>query len=362
MKLYTRISSVRFVFFAILFSSQLARTQIDKRADHFLKSITAQNEPGLTALVLKNSKVMHRKSYGLARVENSMPINENTLFQLASTSKQFTAFAIALLIDDGKIQLEDPIRKILPELPTYLDTVRLKNLIYHTSGLPDYYSQSDLCFRKMPATNEDVIWFLRKFEELNFTPGEKFEYSNTGYALLALIIEKVSGLKYRAFLKRRIFDPLNMHSTFVSIHMKPKDSEVALSYFGRGTGLGQMPFSSCEKIVGDGGVYSSSNDMQKWLLSLSNARLLSESKIRDVIFKSGLLNDKTETGYAFGWFVERAEDGTELIHHGGSWLGYHHSLVFLPASQVWSLVLTNHDEYGPPARWEIASGLYDLFK
>lgn len=149
-----------------------------------------------------------------------------------------------------------------------------------------------------------------------------------------------------------------MNSTFVANQKTPTGNHLAYSYTGDHLKSELIPYTSCEQIVGDGGIYSNIDDMKNWLMSLQNSSLISEDRINNLIFKSGQTKNGVDINYGYGWFID-SSDGAKVIHHGGSWLGYHHSLVYWPEKQIWTLVLSNHTDYGPPARDQIS---YDLFE
>lgn len=342
------------------FFAEIAQAQTEPRLDSFFQTISVPDQPGFASLVIKDGSVVHQKGYGISNMPQMKAINPETVFQLASTSKQFTAFAIFLLAQQKKLKLSDSIRSILKDLPKYTQAATIQDVIYHISGLPDYYLESDLCFRDQEATNDDVIKFLKTKKALHFAPGKRFEYSNTGYVLLAQIIKKISGLSYNDFLQENIFKPLSMSYSFAADSSEKLNLLQTESYYSEN--LINKPFAktSCEQIVGDGGVHSNLLDMQKWLLNIQMGTLTSVENINNVILKPGRLKNGKSTNYAFGWFIDKYSEDQVMVHHGGGWLGYHHSLVYLPNQKIWSLILSNHLDYGPPARDNISNEILDL--
>lgn len=311
----------------------------DKLLTHSADSLfAAMNQEGHfngNVLLAEQGKVLYKKSFGLANEETRAPLNENTAFELASCTKQFTGMAIALLEQQGKLHFDDDFSKYLPELNHYKG-ITIRNLLYHTSGLPDYMSLEDVWKDwddNRIATNKDVIEIFAKHQpKTQFEPGAKFEYSNTGYLLLASIIEKVSGKTYGTFLAEKIFKPLHMDRTFVynRRYAPRKVDNYALGYvMNDSLGRKVLPDSNVytryvynlDGIVGDGAVNSTVNDLLKWDEALYTNKLLPEAK-RNVLFTSGKLNNGEPANYGFGWMIKDKPDGEKVVAHSGGWPGY----------------------------------------
>jgi len=264
-------------------------------------------------LVADKGNIVHKESFGKANEKTGQSLDENTIFELASLSKQFTAMAVIILKEKNKLSLDDKLSKFIPELSAYSNVI-VRNLLNHTSGLPDYISIMDSTFDKSKiATNADVISVLAKYNlKTSFPPNTKFEYSNTGYALLASIIERVSGQTYADFLRDKIFVPLDMKNSLVYCRRKsPKNlSNYAYGYIATSSKRKILPDSFpdtkiviwLDGIVGDGCVNSTITDLLKWDRALYSDKLCSKESMKE-IFSRTVLSDKTNSNYGFVWEI-----------------------------------------------------------
>jgi CubicO group peptidase (beta-lactamase class C family) len=293
-------------------------------------------------LIAEKGNIIYQKSFGLANEQTNEKLNENSIFELASVSKQFTAMAIVILKEKGKLNYTDKISKHIPEFINYSGNITIQHLLQHTSGIYDYGQLLDSLLidstwdtKTKIATNKDIIeCFAKHKPKFLFTPNEKWEYSNTGYALLASIIEKVSGKSYADFLKEFIFTPLQMTHSFVyTRRYKPQKIEnYAFGYvYSDSLKKNSLPDDAdkalslyvytLDGIVGDGAVNSTVVDLLKWDRALYTNQLVSKESINK-LFTSGILNDAQKTDYGFGWRVQTIEPFGKLVSHGGSWPGY----------------------------------------
>ena len=283
-------------------------------------------------LIADQGKLFFEKSYGLADESNQRPLNSETIFELASVSKQFTATAILLLQKKGKLQFDDLVSKYIPELDFY-GPITIRHLLHHTGGLPDYMDLFEKEWDKTKfATNQDIVNLLAKHQpQADFTPNEKFEYSNTGYALLGLIIEKVSKKSFGEFLEESIFKPLKMKKTFVyrSRFAPQKIENYALGYVSDGSGnkvltdsFGKEYYSYyLDGIVGDGMVNSTAKDLLIWDRALYSNQLVNEND-KALMFNGTTTNDGKMTQYGLGWMISEHEKIGKIINHSGGWAGY----------------------------------------
>jgi CubicO group peptidase (beta-lactamase class C family) len=293
-------------------------------------------------LVAEKGSIVYQNSFGVANEQTGEKLNEHSIFELASVSKQFTAMAIVLLKEKGKLAYEDKISKYIPEFIGYSKNISIKNLLQHTSGLPEYAAILDSLLidstwdtKTNIATNKDIIQIFAKHKPtLLFAPNTKWQYSNTGYALLASIIEKASGKTYASFLKENIFNPLQMTHSFVyTRRLQPQQiSNYAFGYVysdslqknilpdDAGEGLSLYVYT-LDGIVGDGAVNSTTEDLLKWDRVLYTDKLISNQSIKD-IFQSGIVNNKTKTDYGFGWRIQNIQPFGNIALHSGSWPGY----------------------------------------
>ena len=296
--------------------------------------------PGASVLVLRDGEAVVSKGYGLANLEEKTAATAATNYRLASISKQFTAAAILLLVEDGKLSLDDPARKWLPSLPAYAEAVTIRHLLSHTSGLIDY---EDI----MPAglnyqlRDADVLELLEKQDHLYFAPGSTWRYSNGGYALLALIVERASGTFYFRFVQQRIFKPLGMDNTQAYLRERGVVANRAYGYSevdGRWTRTDQSLTSA---VLGDGGIYSSIDDLAKWDAALYDNRLLSAAS-RKLAFTPSVKSNDPAVAYGFGW---RITGDTQW--HSGESIGFRNVYVRWPKQKLSVIVLTNRNDPEP---------------
>lgn len=304
-------------------------------ADSLFNSLHEEGKFSGNVLLAENGKVVYRKSIGIANEATKVPLNENSVFELASCSKQFTAMAIALLQHQGKLSVGDDFTKYIPELAHYKG-ITISDLIYHISGLPDYMALDSMWLdwnEHKIATNQDVIMKLAQYKPaLLFETGTKHEYSNTGYMLLASIVERTSGMSFGAYLKKNIFKPLKMdHSMVYSRRYAPKKVDNYAFGYVMDDSLQKLVLPDSyiytkyvynfDGIIGDGAVNATVNDLLKWDDALYTDQLL-PSKEKNALFASGKLKDGTPVDYGFGWFIKDNADGTKIVFHSGSWPGY----------------------------------------
>ncbi|MFD1063714.1 serine hydrolase domain-containing protein [Winogradskyella litorisediminis] len=315
-------------FFSLSILSQSNRAQ---RLDSLFTALYEKNQFNGNVLAADKGEVIFKKSYGNASENPVVKLNTETIFELASVSKQFTAMGIVTLQKAGKLDYDDKISKYIPELDFYGD-VTIRNLLNHTGGLPDYMNLfSEKWDKSKFATNEDIVKLMAEHKpDANFQPGDKFEYSNTGYALLATIIERVSEKSFAEHLAETIFKPLGMTNTFVyRSRFEPREIDnIALGYIADETGYKvrpehygkEIPFYYLDGIVGDGMVNSTLEDLLKWDRALYTDKLVNEND-KTQIFGIAKTNDGKESGYGFGWGIGTSKTYGRIANHSGSWAG-----------------------------------------
>lgn len=328
-----------FLILLVIIANDLL-AQKNQKLDSLFQKLSSNKEFNGNVLIAEKGKIIYKNSFGLANETSKEKLNKNSIFELASVSKQFTAFAIVILKEKGKLKYEDKIGDILPQLSFYKN-ISIRNLLNHTSGLPDYMKILDSLLidktwdnKTKIANNKDILDVYEKYKpSLLFEPNEKWEYSNTGYAILASIIEKVSGKSYAEFLKAEIFKPLKMNNTFVyTRRLKPQNiKNYAFGYvYSDSLKTNQLPDQikgldlyvyTLDGIVGDGTVNSTIDNLLKWDRNLYTNQLVSKNSI-DEIFNNGTLNSGTNTKYGFGWFIDNNETFGKIVNHSGSWPGY----------------------------------------
>ncbi len=321
-------------FITLLLIGQITFGQNNvRKIDSFLNSHYGNGTLNGNVLIAEKGNVIYKKSFGFSNESTKEKLNENSIFELASVSKQFTAMAIVILKENGKLKYEDNLSYYFPELSSY-HNITIKNLLNHTSGLPDYMEVMDSVFDKSKiAINKDIISiFAMQKPKILFEPNTKWEYSNTGYALLASIIEKVTSMSYGDYLSKVIFKPLKMTHTFVyrRRYAPKKIANYAYGYvYSDSLKKYSLPDDLNETkqvvwldgIVGDGTVNSTTVDLLKWDRAMYTNKLISKES-KNEVFTSSELNDKTKTDYGFGWFIEDNGVYGNIVKHTGGWPGY----------------------------------------
>lgn len=281
-------------------------------------------------LVAENGRIIYQKAFGYTDHNRNNKLTLNHGFRLASVSKQFTAMAVMILQEQDKLSYEDDIRMYLSELPYKNMTIR--HLLTHTSGLPDYaalleehWDTANKGYSKRKiASNGDALNALVKYQRpIKFNPGDRYEYCNTGYMLLGLIVERVTGERFQDFMKTHIFQPLGMKQTYVNEPtgiLPEKQRAYGFKPNPEGTGYVADDFHFMNGMYGDGGIISTVKDLFKWDQALYRERLVSQATL-DEAFTQAKLNDLSKIEYGFGWSVIQMEKG-KLLSHGGGWVGF----------------------------------------
>jgi CubicO group peptidase (beta-lactamase class C family) len=302
-------------------------------------------EPGLTAVVLKKNQVVWQKCRGLADLGRRIPITPKTNFRLASLSKQFTAMAAMILAQRKKLSLENKLTDFFPDYPAYGNKVTVRQLLTHTAGIPDHEKQLYQKIRppRGEPTMVDTLEVLKNQPDPLFTPGNKYQYSDAGYVLLALIIEKVSGLSYRNFLKQNIFSPLGMTNSDVLDQTKPKINNRVLGYKNNdGKNFEVFDYDPLNYIVGDEGVYSSIYDMAKWSRAWDEEILVNRKSLVEAMSPARLANGRFGKA-GFSWLIKKFR-GIKIIYQDGSWVGFRNIILKIPARKLTVIVLSNRTD------------------
>lgn len=306
--------------------------------DSLLRAYTGNGPGAAVAIIRDGNSSVH--VYGYADLETGTKVAAKTNFRLASVTKQFTSAAILLLAEEGKLSIDDQVKKWLPSLPSATDPVTLRHLLTHTSGLIDY---EDVIPTSMTEQlhDRDVLTLLESQNKTYFAPGTSYRYSNSGYALLALIVGKASGISFAQFLRQRIFEPLGMKNT---VAYEEGISTVANRAYGYTLIDGhwqRTDQSQTSAVLGDGGVYSSLEDLAKWDAALYDERLLKASSLRTAFTPSTRTDDPT-IEYGFGWRITG-----ETLWHSGETVGFRNVIVRYPKRRLTVIVLTNRNDPEP---------------
>ncbi len=324
-------------------------TRIDSRVKEIDQFVSYYHENGMlngTILVAEADRLIYREALGYADFESQKALNPQTLFYIASMSKQFTTMAIMILKERGLLSYEDKLSSFFDDFPEYGDDVTIRHLMTHTSGVPDYFA---LNVYKPGLTNRDIYEVLIELDSLNFTPGSKYAYSNGGYVLLSMIVEKVSGDPFHLFMKENIFQPLGMNNTLVYDTSAPALANRAVGY-----NLGRLDDYEI-LTTGDGGMFSNVDDLHRWLVSLSKNPLVSQNAL-DEAFTPYVLSNGDTTTYGYGWGVDLE---VNRINHGGQLSGYRTYLTKYLDTNVAFILLTNN---GDAFNWDIVDQFRNLLE
>jgi CubicO group peptidase (beta-lactamase class C family) len=301
--------------------------------------------PGASLLILREGKPFVRRSYGFANLEDRTPAAPDTNYRLASVSKQFTAAAILLLAEDGKLSLDDSLRKWFPSLPDVAQAMTIRQVLSHMSGLIDY---EDVIPPDMTRQlhDADVLKVLETQNRTYFPPGKGYRYSNSGYALLALIVGKASGKDFATFLKDRIFNPLGMTNTVAYEEGISTVKQRAFGYSEQHAEWAQTDQSQTSAVLGDGGIYSSIDDLAKWDAALYDDRLLSANS-RALAFTPVTQTDDPAVRYGMGWRITEEPIGGRTLWHSGETIGFRNVIVRYPEQRLTIILLTNRNDPEP---------------
>jgi CubicO group peptidase (beta-lactamase class C family) len=318
--------------------------------------------PGLSLGVLRDGKLIYARGYGLANVELDVPVKPETIFQTGSVGKQFTATAVMMLVEDGKISLDDKISKYFPDSPAAWKEITVRNLLNHTSGIPDYGSDDTTTAKKLIDLRVDYTEdeMVSRFASLplDFPPGSKWSYSNSGYVVLGVLIHKVSGQFYGDFLEQHVFQPLHMDSTHIISEENIVPHRSAGYRLVKGEIKNQEWVAPKLNTTADGALYTNIFDMAKWDAALAAEKLLKKSSYEQMYTRVHLSDGKTN-GYGFGWGISSA-NGHPILEHSGSWQGFTMDFLRYPQDKLSIVVFTNLDsEHSHPAK--IAHGVAALY-
>ncbi len=328
-----------------------------RAVDSLLAEYAAPGAPGASVVVVRDGRVVLEKAYGLADVEAGVRARTRTDYRLASLTKEFTATAVMLLADEGKLSLDDPVARWLPDLPAYAHGVTIRHLLTHTSGLwayEDFVPDT----QTYQVKDRDALELIKRAGSLYFPPGSAFRYSNTGYALLALVVEAASGMPFARFLRERLFRPAGMGGT---VAYEQGVSTVPRRAYGHALEAGRWvraDQSNTSAVLGDGGIYTSVEDMVKWSRVLfGQGRRIVRPATQQAAWTSAVLTDGQPAGYGFGWFVTHDARGLRLWHNGET-RGFTNGIVVYPEHRLMVVLLTNRLGGTP---WETAQRVALLY-
>jgi CubicO group peptidase (beta-lactamase class C family) len=319
-----------------------AQDRVVERIDGYVRAeMTRQQIPGVAVAVIKDGHVVLAKGYGLANVEHQVPVKPETVFQSGSVGKQFTATAVMLLVEKGRISLDDPITKYLPEGAPRWNAIKVRHLLTHTGGTTDYPPNFD--FRR-DYTERELVKRAAAIP-IAFAPGAKWSYSNIGYLLLGVMIRRVTGVFYGDFLEQKIFEPLGMSTTRIISEADIVPNRAAGYRLVKGELKNQEWVSPTLNTTADGSLYLSVLDLAKWDAALYTERVLRKAS-RDRMWTPVTLNSGKSYHYGFGWALGDIR-GHRIVEHGGAWQGFKSAIVRFPDDRLTVILLANLAQTDP---------------
>ena len=310
------------------------------KLDALFKSQYKAEHPGATVIVVKDGKKVLRKAYGAANLDTKILLTPGTVLRLGSITKQFTAVAILILADEGKLALNDPITRFFPDYPTGGKVITVEHLLTHTSGIPSFTGKPDYVANMTKDVRVGQMIDSFKNDPLEFEPGTEHRYNNSGYFLLGAIIEKVSGLSYASFLEQRIFTPLGMKDTAYEGSERSKARRAA-GYSAKEKGYGPSAPLSMSQPYAAGALVSTVDDLAKWDAAIAAGKLLKPASWK-LAFTPYMLTPEKSADYGYGWHVGTLQ-GAPVIDHGGGINGFRTYALRLPEQKIFVAVLANAD-------------------
>lgn len=338
-------------------ATQSAAPSNEQQIDSLFAKWDKPNTPGAAVLVIQDGKVVLRKGYGMANIEHNVPITPATVFNIASTSKQFTAAAIHLLAQEGKLSLDDDVRQHLPELAHLGNKITLRQLLQHTSGMRDYHNLLIASGWRTDdvITDEDAFDMIKRQRTLNFAPGQEYLYSNTGYFLAAQVVQRVSGKTLPEFTRERVFSPLGMaHTTFQDNYRSLLPGR-AQQYVAAPSGRYHYVAHSTSN-AGPGNLLTTVEDLALWDQNFYDAKVGGQELVQSMQIP-GILNDGKAIQYASGLFINSYR-GQKTVEHAGGLAGFRAQMVRFPDLHFTTIVLTNTSEISPVG---MARRIADIF-
>ena len=330
---------------------------LEAKVDQLFAEWNRSDTPGAALAVTRDGEIIYKQGYGMANLEYDIPITTRTIFDIASVSKQFAGFAIATLSHEGKLSLDDDIRMYLSDVPDFGNTITIRHLLHHTSGLRDWVQSLVIAGDMM----DDVISFkhilkmARHQKTLNFEPGTEFLYSNTGYNLLAEIVEKVTGDSFREWTDTHIFKPLAMTDTHFHDDYQMILKNRAYSYQADENDRFKHAVNNTTAL-GSSSLYSTVEDLAKWILNFDDVRIGGQTVIEQM-HQRGVLNNGEQIDYAFGLSIGEYRT-LRTVGHSGSWRGFRSHLMRFPDQKFGVVILCNLDTFNPLSLTEKVADLY----
>jgi CubicO group peptidase (beta-lactamase class C family) len=348
---------VGFMISGVLGQSGPSAEEAAKQVDTYLSHWDKKDMPGCAVGVMKDGKLIYKRGVGLANLTYDIPNSPTMLFEVASTTKPFTAMAIALLAEQGKLSIDDDVRKYIPELPQYADTITLRHLLHHTSGLREYEALIFFSGRgnENAHSEKEVLNLIARQKNINFKPGAKYQYSNTGFLLLAAIVKRVSGKSLRAFADENMFKPLGMKSTLFRDDRTEVIKNKAAGYI-TGPGGRVRLRTSLDDLVGDGGLLTNVEDLSLWVQNYFEPKVGSRETIK-MLTTHATTNSGEKINYGFGQF-HTVYRGLPVIKHSGNVSGFRAQIARYHDQNFAVIALSNNSAIFPA---EIVAKVADIY-
>lgn len=325
--------------------------------DEVFAAYAKPGTPGCVVGVIRESRLVLARGYGLANVEHDIPLTPKTVLDIGSTSKQFTAASILLLEQQGKLSVDDDVRKFVPDLPSYGKTVTIRHLLNHTSGIRDYLTLMSVAGVNFDGVtgDDEALRIITRQKALNFPPGSEHLYSNSGYFLLSIIVKRASGKSLRQFAQEEIFGPLDMRDTHFHDDHTMIVPRRATAYAPGPQGTFTIDMSGFEQ-TGDGAVYTTIEDLAKWDRNFYEPKVGGQPLV-DGLLRNGVLTDGKTIPYAAG-LMNGTHKGLPVVSHGGSWAGYRAELIRFPKQRLSVICLCNRGDGNPSAKARQVAEVY----
>ena len=331
----------KYLLFTLTIAILTACSQKPHPIAEIFKDYQGEN-PGAAVAIIQDGEIVFHESFGMAEMEAKRPVQSNTNFRLASVTKQFTATSILLLEEKELIDLNWTLDQVFEDFPEYGQNIQIYHLLNHTSGLLDYEDFVPDSALVNPVMDQGVLEIIQNTAKTYFPAGEQFRYSNTAYALLALIVEKYSGQDFPSFLEENIFRPLGMEATLAHIKNQNTVFERAYGYTKENGKWIRKDQSSTSAVLGDGGIYSNVWDLFKWDQALYNGIILPKSTIEKT-FTNAKLNDGSLIDYGLAWHIKEYQ-GEKVVYHTGSSTSFRNIFYRIPSKQLSIIILTNRND------------------
>ncbi len=349
---------IKVLIFCFVGSVLFADAFTDK-VDNLFIQWNKPDSPGCALGIIKDGKLIYKRGYGMANLEYGIPITSQSVFRIGSTSKQFSSMCMLLLEEEGKLSLDDDIRKYIPELPEYEAPITIRHLLHHTSGVRDYLTLMTLAGEREDDffTNEEVVGLLARQKELNFPPGEEHLYSNSGYFLLSIITKRITGESMSLYAQKNIFVPLGMANTHFHDDHTSIVKNRASGYLPREENGFKISMTTLD-MIGDGGIFTCVDDLLLWDQNFYRNKLgKGRQELIEKIITPGVLNSGEKLDYALG-LRNSSYKGRQMISHGGAFVGFRAEMIRFPEDRFSVIVLANLGTINPT---QLARDVADIY-